>query len=129
MHVPKIFVDLQLLYSLPIECKHQTPVLSTLLPIKKYFQNNQTRVLLKSLIVCVILLLEQTKVISFNKKHIHMFLLDIVHNKRDKRCLYPSTGQVYISRRVVFDESKFPFTNPLNAQSFKLEADHSSRQS
>lgn len=36
-------------------------------------------------------------------------------------------GKGLISRHVVFDESKFPFPSPLNAQSFKLQDDYLSR--
>lgn len=38
----------------------------------------------------------------------------IVFNTKHKgyKCLYPPTGQIYISRHVVFDEEVLPFTEP-----------------
>ena len=31
--------------------------------------------------------------------------------KKEYRCLHPPTERVYISRHVLFDESKFPFSD------------------
>lgn len=43
------------------------------------------------------------------------------------RCLHTSTGNVYIFRNVVFDESRFPFADPSTAQAFKLQDQPSSQ--
>lgn len=41
-------------------------------------------------------------------------------------CLHRSTNRVYISRHVVFDESKFSFDNPSDAHVFKLQTEMNS---
>lgn len=50
----------------------------------------------------------QKKIKSLNPKLIIVFIVYSSQNKRYKH-LHPSTGSVYISRQVLFDESEFPF--------------------
>lgn len=46
-----------------------------------------------------------------------MFLGYSLYHK-DYRCLHPSSGRVYISRHVIFDESSFPNNSLINSSPY-----------
>ncbi|KAL5715327.1 hypothetical protein ACHQM5_017160 [Ranunculus cassubicifolius] len=49
---------------------------------------------------------------KFDPRSLPCVFLGYSDQYKGYRCLHPSTGRVYTSRHVVFDESMFPFQNP-----------------
>lgn len=48
---------------------------------------------------------------KFDPKSLLCVFLGYTEKQKGYRCLYPPTGRVYISRHVLFDETKFPFSD------------------
>lgn len=48
---------------------------------------------------------------KFDPKSLLCVFLGYTEKQKGYRCLHPPTGRVYISRHVLFDEAKFPFSD------------------
>lgn len=58
---------------------------------------------------------------KFNPKSLHCLFIGYSEKHKGYQCLHPPSGRVYISRHVLFEESKFPYQKIISVLSSSLE--------